>query len=436
MTDDTTFVNEETNEDIPIIKHWKSFKLDSEYRGQWIVAGDVDGDGEVEIVSARNAGSLPAAERNKYGNYITSVIAHHLDGSVLWKWGNPRIGRNYVGYDIACQIYDWDGDGNNEVIIASKDALITLDGKTGKEKRRFSIPAGATDCIVFCNLTGNERATDVLVKNRYDQIWAFNYEWKLLWTSKHPGGYLTAHQPRPIDIDGDGKDEIMAGYAMLNPDGKIRWVLKRDGGGRFGGHLDCARVYRTGRTPEDFRIVLTFCGGKRIAMIDGNGEIIWALEGEHYQSVDVGKVCTDVPGDQVVVDCADTPFIRILDENGTIVNEIVVSGNRFHRLVDWTGDGIQSIVVGGQERAMFNCRGKKIGIFDIPVPDLEMPDSEKSNEGHIEFIPTLAEMTGNGIPDLIFSTSPGSVVYVYKNENGSKPKGGFQLGTGVNYTLY
>ena len=41
----------------------------------------------------------------------------------------------------------------------------------------------------------------------------------LLWTVENPGGYRTAHQPFPLDIDGDGREEIMAGYALLDPDG-------------------------------------------------------------------------------------------------------------------------------------------------------------------------------------------------------------------------
>lgn len=429
----------QANKDVPVIKHWKRFELDREYRGSWIVAADLDGDGQAEIISARNGGSLSAAERGKYGFYICSVVAHRLDGSVLWKWGNAKKGRNYLGYDVACQVYDWDGDGKPEVVILAKEALVVLDGATGKEKRRFSTPTGATDCIVFCNLSGKNRATDVLIKNRYDQIWAFNYDGKLLWTSKQPGGYQTAHQPRPMDIDGDGKDEIMAGYALLNPDGTTRWTLQKKGGGRFGGHLDCARFYPSPTNPDDARIILTFCGGNRMAKVDGNGLFSWSLTGKHYESIDIAKVRPDIAGKQIIVDIPYASWgqkpIRIIDENGIILGQFMVSESRYHRIVDWTGDGISSIVV-GQPRAMYDGWGKKVGIFDIPIPNFDMPASERPSGGHIEILPTLADMTGDGVPDLIFSTNPGSVIYIYKNEKGKKPEGGFPLGTEMNYTLY
>jgi outer membrane protein assembly factor BamB len=144
-------------------------------------------------------------------------------------------------HDVACQIYDWDGDGDNEVIVAAKDSVITLDGKTGEEIRRFPIPVHASDSIAFVNVSGASRATDILIKTRYSQIWAFNREGKQLWTAKRPPRTRTAHQPYPVDINDDGKDEIMAGYALLNADGSVRWSMKDKGLPMKGGHMDCAR---------------------------------------------------------------------------------------------------------------------------------------------------------------------------------------------------
>ena len=99
------------------------------------------------------------------------------------------VGRTKLHHDVACQIYDWDGDGRNEVVLATAGFLIELDGSTGVERRRFPLPKDATDCLVFANLSGGPRATDVLVKTRYTQIWAFNREGRQLWTVENPGGY-------------------------------------------------------------------------------------------------------------------------------------------------------------------------------------------------------------------------------------------------------
>ena len=45
-------------------------------------------------------------------------------------------------------------------------------------------------------------------------------------------------------------------------------------------------------------------------------------------------------------------------------------------------------------------------------------------------------MTGNGVPDLIFSSNPASEVCIFRNEQGQPSEGGVALGTGVNFTLY
>ena len=73
-------------------------------------------------------------------------------------------------------------DGKNEVVLCTKGFLVELDGATGREKRRISIPEDATDCLVFCNLSGGSRPCDVLVKDRYHQIWAYDQSGSLLWT--------------------------------------------------------------------------------------------------------------------------------------------------------------------------------------------------------------------------------------------------------------
>jgi len=94
-----------TNENgVPFVQAWRRIALEPEYSGAWVVAGDLDGDRAVEIVSARNV------DRDDV-HFTSAVVAQRLDGTVLWRWGNPNIGRKQLYHDVACQIYDWDGDG-------------------------------------------------------------------------------------------------------------------------------------------------------------------------------------------------------------------------------------------------------------------------------------------------------------------------------------
>ncbi len=427
--------DDSSHEPVSRIAPWRTIQLDPDLRGAWLVAGDLDQDGEAELVSARNH------DQNDV-HYTSSVVVHHLNGSVMWRWGAAAAGRNKLHHDVAAQVYDWDGDGQPEVIVAADEAIVELDGRTGREKRRIPIPSGASDCLVFCNLTGGPRATDVLVKTRYTQIWALNRAGELLWTVELPGGYRTAHQPLPVDLDGDGKDEIVAGFALLNADGSLRWALAADdpmwaAGKRLAeGHLDCARLFTRGDGPSETTLALTFCGGDRLALARGDGQPLWTLTGWHFESIDVGRVCRSVAEPQIVVDIPYAPHgqqpIWVLDGQGTLLGEIVVDESRFHRLVDWHGEGVESIIV-GQPPAMFDGEtGRQQAVFDMPLaPGEEPPDLSQET-----IICLKGDMDGDGVADVIYSTNPAATVYVYRNEHGARPAGPVPLGTGVNGTLY
>lgn len=399
----------------PIIQPWKQITLDPEYSGEWIVSGDVNGDGAVDIVSARNV------DQNDV-HYTSAVVAQDLNGRVLWRWGNPEIGRRGLHHDVACQIHDWDGDGKNEVILLADGELVELEGATGMVRRTIPIPHAASDCVVFADLTGKGLKTEVLVKTRYTRIWAYNAKGELLWTIENPGGYRTAHQPVPIDIDGDGRDEIMAGYALLNPDGSIRWTYQSETVDLSRGHLDCCRVLQSGKTPDAFRLVLTCCGADNIAVVDGNGKTIWEVSGHHFESVQVGKIVLELPGNQILVDIDHRPKgespIWVLDADGHQLGQLMSDYCRHHHLLDWTGDGLMEITI-AYACGLFDRRGQRIATFAM--------------EGPANMV-QVGDMTGDGIHDLLLADS--SIVSIFKNEKGKKLKGNIPLGCGVNFTYY
>ncbi|NLH15813.1 MAG: hypothetical protein GX455_04475 [Phycisphaerae bacterium] len=403
---------------------WKTIVLDPEYGGQWVIAADLDNDGSVEIVSAENF--------NKEDTHYTSTaVAQRLDGTVLWKWGDPSVGRKTWHHDVACQIHDWNGDGNKEVILCTRGFLVELDGLTGRERRRIAIPDEATDCLVFCNLSGRSYPCEVLVKDRYHQIWAFDISGKPLWTIRDPGGYRTAHQPLPVDVDGDGCDEILAGYVLLNPDGSIRWTIQSSGVDLSKGHLDCARVLRAGTVPEDFRLAVTYCGANALAMLDGKGKTLWERTGHHFESIDIGKVLPDHSGPHIVVDIDHQPAgqspIWVLDKKGSPLGQIITGCSRHHLLIDWTGDGLDEIVV-ADFGGMYDSRGRRIATLITPG------SVNRFAETGFENSILAGDMSGDGIADILLVTP--DTVYIYKNPEGKKPSKPIPLGTEFNFTLY
>ncbi len=400
---------------------WKRIPFSPEDGGCWLVAGDIDGDGAVEIVTARNVDTDDV-------HYTCTVGAYKLDGTRLWQWGAPGGGRGKLHHDVACQIHDWDGDGQAEVVLLAEREIVALDGATGREKRRWPIPPQASDCLVFCDLSGAGHPSDVLVKTRYGQIWAYNYAGELLWTVDKPGGGLTAHQPVVFDLDGDGRDEVMAGGVLLNPDGSERWRID------FGdvdvsqpyGHLDCLRVARRGEKAEDWLLAFTYCNAHLLGMLDGMGRLLWAHTGEHFESVDVGRILPGVPGVQLAVDIdkyerGQNP-LWVVGEDGAVHTKMLGHYSRVHDLVDWTGDGYQDIVVAGFH-GVFDGDGTPLAAFDV-------------NPGETIHTVLAGDMDGDGIPDLLVGTEEGEAAYLYRNERGTRPNPPAPLGTGINVTLY
>lgn len=416
---------------VPQLQPWRRVALDPAYSGAWTLTGDLDGDGQVEIVTARNVNVVDV-------HYTSTVVAQRLDGSVLWRWGNPGIGRRGLHHDVACQLYDWDGDGRLEVILCTDGFLVELDGASGRERRRFAIPPEATDCIVFADLAGRGRATEVLVKTRYSQIWAFDRSGRELWTLEKPAGFPTAHQPVPVDVDGDGRDEIMAGAALLNPTGTVRWPLPDGGRFKGGGHLDCSRVLRRGATPAETVLLLTLCAHNRLLAVDGNGGILWEIGGHHFESIDLGIVRPDRPGVQLLVDVVPTPAVGdqnelwLLGEDGEWLGRIAAEYTRFHTLVDLNGDGVDEILL-PHSRGVFDGTGRRIATLAMESqPDLY--GGQPLAEGEIGNLVVPGDMNGDGVPDIVITTPQAAYVFTSALAPGRAPRAA--LGCGSNFTLY
>jgi len=136
---------------VPVVTPWRVVTVDPQYGGYWVVAADIDGNGEIEIVSAQNF--------NDRDNHFTSAaVAQRLDGSVLWRWGDPKLGRRELHHDVACQIHDLDHNGVNEVIVAADRQVVVLDGPTGEVRWSFAIPKNASDCVTFADPVGPRMA--------------------------------------------------------------------------------------------------------------------------------------------------------------------------------------------------------------------------------------------------------------------------------------
>ncbi len=277
--------------------------------------GDINGDGKFEIVIGQ-----PMPQPGAYTpQQVVCVTAYDLKGNQLWQYGTPGSSHG-ASSDIPIQVYDMDGDGKSEVFANMSDSEMTvLDGTTGKLVRTIPLPqAGSNDSIAFANLRGKGWPQDILVKTRYSQNWAIvgiddntttppTKAGTVLWhhaflpSDSSGSDRGTGHYPLVYDWNGDGKDEVMAGYFFLQSDGTQVWTTNTTSKPELTMHADCLATADVDGDPSNgYEIVV---GGNVAAMFHWkDGSQIWEDNNTiEDQQMGIGEYRSDYAGLEVVL---------------------------------------------------------------------------------------------------------------------------------------
>lgn len=292
-----------------------------EFGADTVRIGDLNGDGAPDLLYAQCV----------YGQRaIVCLTAVTIRGEKLWQVGTPDAANSKVYGDLPVAIYDWDNDGHNEVlyirqaryaepILYNNDkhyrdnkicerarryegdaTMVVLDGRTGKEKCTFPLPAPADAGFLFADLTGRGRRADLVVKDGYWNMWGVSHVGKVLWHWKGS----TGHYPAIADVDGDGCDEVFVGYALIDHDGKV--LFQKDWAGWGDGvedawgvpvHQDAAFIVRL--ADGSWRLLFGN-GGIHCLAVDGTE--LWHHPLQEAQHVVAGKYRDDSEVQVAVID--------------------------------------------------------------------------------------------------------------------------------------
>lgn len=374
--------------------------------------GDINGDGRMELVFVQADSDI---DDRYVPHQITAVTAYALDGEMLWQYGDASGKPGGFGSDFPAQIYDIDGDGKLEILCVMKERFLILEGASGKVKKDYPLPdPEAHDCIIIANLTGNEHAREIILKDRYRRMWAMSNDFKVLWT--HEGN--VGHFPWAYDINGDGFDEVMAGYDMLDHNGQLMWSCKN-----LDDHADCLW---TGDVNGDGKIEVAV-GGSVTCLYSAEGKELWRFEDTvESQHVALGKFLEDEPGlqmaglDRIVRgdgykgmwDGKDGMFLIDCNGKGVWKEDRTTKGwlTIVDALYNWNGDGKDYILAyrrgGGLCPALYN--GKMERLVEFPL------------DGYV----LHADLFGRGIEDVITYDSKTAAIYtgtpveIVKNPSG------------------
>lgn len=407
----------------PKMKLYKKIDLKDFGTGRQIRFGHLTGTKDWYIVLAQGQKRV---HRDAYG-HISCLTAIDLDGNILWQKGEPSTSYEHgqISADLPLQVYDIDNDGIDEVITAKNFEIMILDGRTGEVKKKAKMPLsnvddsekiiGVTDGVYafdrinadgirIANFSGKDRPSDILVKDRYCRVYALNSDLELMWKFKSDKN--TGHFPYAFDINGDGYDELLCGYNLLDHNGRLIWTLpvQED-------HTDeiISGRFMAGEpgTPEAEGHFACVSGTKGFIIADYHGNIIKQDDIGHAQRVSTGNYCPDRPGFELAVtnfwghqgivyfyDCFGNPLWEYENElNGNMVTP-----------VNWDGDGSDLILL--------NADAQKGGLLDgNGVRAVVFPE-----DGHPKMCVEAISLTGDARDELVVWDY--HQMYIYTQDNG------------------
>ncbi|MFC0216046.1 OmpL47-type beta-barrel domain-containing protein [Paenibacillus chartarius] len=352
---------------------------------------DVDGDGEYEIVFLWNpSNSKDNSQAGYTGNVYIDAI--ELDGTKLWRIDlgvNIRAGAHYTPF----MVYDLDGNGKAEVVVKTADG--TKDGKGQvigdgtKDYRNESgyILSGPEYLTLFDGETGAAVSTvnydpprgDVSswgdgYGNRVDRFLAAiayldgvkpsvvmtrgYYTRTVLAAFDYAGGQLVKrwtfdtnaagkqyegqgnHGLSVLDVDADGKDEIMYGALAIDDDGTVLYSTGL-------GHGDAMHAGKLDPNRDGYQIVSVHEHTNAeygLEMRDAaTGEIIWG----EYTGIDTGRgMSADIdptyPGYEswasTIVVGQMEPVTRVHSATGQVIYEGAEAPKSTNFAIWWDGD--------------------------------------------------------------------------------------------------
>jgi rhamnogalacturonan endolyase len=386
-------------------------KLDPGVTVQKVGIGDLDGDGRYDYVLKTPQDNIdPALPWWTPSPDTYKLEAYSHDGDRLWRkdlgwaiergiWYSPMI------------VFDLDGDGRAEVALKTGDGdprgadgrvetgpewVSVLDGATGTELARDDWPSrnipgekynynlASRNQICVAYLDGKTPCL-IVARGTYTTIRLVAYQFhgrklKRLWTwdsreETGRGRYNSqgAHIMHAADVDGDGRDEIIVGSAVVDDNGNGLWST---GLGHpdycFVGDIDPSRPGL-----EIFYGIEPRRPDSALCLADAKtGGILWALK-EATNHVGTDGMCADIDSRYPGSEChaADLDKDRKFSKSWLFsARGELISGDRQRTMslpVYWDADCQRELIRGGSiekfqgEKYRPKLTGRVVAIADV-----------------------------------------------------------------------
>lgn len=386
---------------------WKKISTKGFGVGRNLRFGDLDGDGQMEVLIGQVVHHGPRDQYSELG----CLTAMNFDGEILWQIGHPDPDNYHLTNDVGFQIHDIDGDGRNEVIYCKNFEIVVADGATGKVKYKtvtpFSKPPANRyprilgDCLFFCDLRGLGADRDIIIKDRYWHFWALNDRLETMWE----GACRTGHYPYAYDIDGDGHDELAIGFSMFDHDGTMLWTLED----QIQDHADGVAVVNFMEDENAVPRVFYTASDSGVVYADLAGNIIKQHFIGHAQNPAIANFRPDLPGLEAVSInfWGNQGILHFWDAHGRLYHDM--APNPFGSMclpINWTGQPGEYFVHSPNVKlgGMFDAWGRPVVMF---------PD-----DGHPDMCNAVLDLTGDCRDEVVVWDQ--NEIWVYTQDDNPK----------------
>lgn len=291
--------------------------------------GDVDGDGEYEIILKWD----PSNQKdNAHSGYTGNVYidAYKLNGQQLWRIDlgrNIRAGAHYTQF----LVYDFDGDGKAEVVMktadGTRDAAGTVIGNANADYRNSSgyILTGPEYLTVFNGQTGRIMQT-IPYPNARGNVsdWGDNYGNRV---DRFLAGvaYLDGRRPSMIFSRGYYAKAMISALDWRNGELTTRWTFTADGNQNQNYRGQGAHSLSIADVDNDGRHEIIFGA----ATIDDNGRGLYTTDLGHGDALHVADIIPSRPGLEVfmVHECPACYGNHGVEVHDARTGQILYSGN-------------------------------------------------------------------------------------------------------------
>jgi len=381
-------------------KPYISIPLEGDYDFQKVGIGDLDGDGSYEFVIKQPNFNTDPYQRPGYWKRSPTTYkleAYRLDGTMMWRYDMGWAIEAGIWYSPWI-VYDVDGDGKSEVyckagvgdprqeaghVKSGPEYLVKIDGQTGKVVAktdwlgRDGFPSYNYYCRNFLTVAylDGKKPSLIMQRGTYNLIktQALDKDFKRIWYWESPQekrkyrgqgshGLITA------DVDGDGRDELVIGAAVLDDNGKGLWSLEM-------GHPDVCYVADIDPTNPGLEVFYGFETRQKtdgICVVDARtGRKLWAHKKPtrhiHSQGM-AGDILAEFPGIEVYGGERDYKERWLYSAKGHLI-KFYETGTLSPRLVWWDADPQKEVVVSGAIRdwgsdSLQPVKGRLIAVVD------------------------------------------------------------------------